>query len=62
MKKRILCFGDSNTYGANPQDLGRYDENTRFTGLLQQKLGPEYVVIEGGRAAPRKVSSFALPS
>ncbi len=48
MKKRILCFGDSNTYGANPQDLGRYDENTRFTGLLQQKLGPEYVVIEEG--------------
>ena len=34
--------------GQTPQDLGRYDENTRFTGLLQQKLGPEYVVIEEG--------------
>lgn len=48
MKKRILCFGDSNTHGVNPQDLSRYNEDIRFTGLLQQKLGPEYTVIEEG--------------
>ena len=27
---------------------GRFDENTRWTGLLQQKLGPEYHIIEEG--------------
>ena len=27
---------------------GRFDEKTRWTGLLQQKLGPEYHIIEEG--------------
>ena len=42
----ILCFGDSNTWGYRPDRKGRFDENTRWTGLLQQKLGPEYHIIE----------------
>ena len=44
----ILCFGDSNTWGYNPNKTGRFDEKTRWTGLLQQKLGPEYHIIEEG--------------
>lgn len=44
----ILCFGDSNTWGYRPDRKGRFDENTRWTGLLQQKLGPEYHIIEEG--------------
>lgn len=29
MKKRVLCYGDSNTYGSIPGG-GRYDENIRW--------------------------------
>ncbi len=29
MKKRIICFGDSNTWGYDPTTGSRYDENTR---------------------------------
>ena len=48
MKKRILCFGDSNNWGANPNDGSRYDEDVRWTGVLQRELGEDYRVIEEG--------------
>lgn len=48
MKKRILCFGDSNTWGANPHDGSRYPEDVRWTGVLQSILGDGYQVIEEG--------------
>lgn len=48
MKKRILCFGDSNTWGAIPDLFERYDSDTRWTGILQKELGNEYVIIEEG--------------
>lgn len=48
MIKRILCFGDSNTWGDIPGGAGRYDENTRWTQLMQKALGLDYVVIEEG--------------
>ncbi len=47
MQRRILCFGDSNTYGYDPKG-GRYDENTRWTMRLQKNLGANYTVIEEG--------------
>ena len=47
MKKRILCFGDSNTFGSNPAG-GRFDENTRWPMRLQALLGGDYTVIEEG--------------
>ena len=46
--KNILCFGDSNTYGYIPGNSGRYDRDTRWTGILQKKLGENYYVIEEG--------------
>lgn len=46
--KRILCFGDSNTYGYIPDGSGRYSEDIRWTGLLQQKLASGAAVIEEG--------------
>ena len=52
MKRRILCFGDSNTWGFDGRDGGRFDEDTRWTGLLQRALGPEYTVIEEGQNSP----------
>ena len=48
MKKRILCYGDSNTWGAIPNDYSRYDSNTRWTGILQKELEDNYVIIEEG--------------
>ena len=52
--KRVMCYGDSNTWGytgipcleALPPE--RLDENTRWTSLLQKKLGAEYRVLEEG--------------
>ncbi len=43
-----MCFGDSNTYGFVAGSGGRYDENTRWTRLLQKHLGLEYYIIEEG--------------
>ena len=48
-KKRIICFGDSNTWGYNPVTGGRYDENTRWPMRMQQILGDEYQIIEEGQ-------------
>ena len=54
MKKHIVCFGDSNTHGAckDPNDSAdhgsRFNENERWTCLLQKMLGEEYLVIEEG--------------
>ena len=42
----ILCFGDSNTYGYKPDGTGRFDTDTRWTSLLQKKLGADHRVIE----------------
>ena len=47
--KKIVCFGDSNTYGYNPENGGRFDENTRWTKVLQKMLGDGYEVIEEGQ-------------
>ncbi len=57
-KKQILCYGDSNTFGtigrwaASDEPSERFDENTRWTCVLQKELGDHYHVIEeslGGR-------------
>ena len=54
MKKHIVCFGDSNTHGycADPSDCAdggnRFNENERWTCLLQKALGEEYLVLEEG--------------
>lgn len=53
MKKHIVCLGDSNTYGycADPADCadgGRFNEDERWTCLLQRALGEPYLVIEEG--------------
>lgn len=46
--KKILCFGDSNTYGYNPVDGSRYDKNTRWTGVLSKLLQDKAEIIEAG--------------
>lgn len=44
----ILCFGDSNTHGYNPENGKRYERNERWTGILQNLLGESDYVIEEG--------------
>lgn len=50
MKKHIVCFGDSNTHGyrAETSGNGRFDEEERWTCLLQKKLGEDYLILEEG--------------
>lgn len=46
--KKILCYGDSNTFGYNPVDGSRFDDKTRWTALLQENLGSDFEIIEEG--------------
>ena len=54
MKKTVLCFGDSNTWGcvADYVETGmpsaRYDNGTRWPRVLAGELGEGYEVIEEG--------------
>lgn len=48
MRKRILCFGDSNTWGYIPGKGERYPENVRWTGVLTELLAGEFTVVEEG--------------
>ena len=46
--KKVLCFGDSNTYGFVPEKCTRYDKNTRWTGVLQTLCSCDFSIVEGG--------------
>lgn len=54
--REILCFGDSNTYGLIPKTGGRYDRNTRWTGILEQRLyEKDYRIVEEGLCGRKTV-------
>ena len=50
--KTILCYGDSNTWGAKPLEslelVERFSRDERWTGVLQRELGEDYEVIAAG--------------
>lgn len=46
--KTILCYGDSNTYGYNPETGFRYPYEQRWTSILQKNLGDSAIVIPEG--------------
>jgi len=46
--KRILCFGDSLTWGYNPQGGERFPWEKRWTGVLERELGAGFRIIEEG--------------
>ena len=46
--KNILCFGDSNTWGYDPATQTRFDNKTRWTGVLQKEIGEKFNIIEQG--------------
>lgn len=50
-QKRVLCFGDSNTYGwigSLSSPTRRYPPDIRWTGRLASLLGDSWTVIEEG--------------
>lgn len=59
--KRILCYGDSNTWGHDPENgAKRVDDGARWTRVLQQKLGEDFCVIEEGLCGRRCGGTGAL--
>lgn len=46
--KKILCYGDSNTYGFIPQTGGRYDKTVRWSGVLSTILKDKFEILEEG--------------
>lgn len=47
--KTVVCFGDSNTWGADPAiPDGRLPIHVRYTGILQELLGDDYLIREEG--------------
>ena len=46
--KRVLCYGDSNTWGYVPGLGVRHPEDVRWTGVAAKLLGPDYRIIEEG--------------
>ena len=48
MTRTIVCFGDSNTHGADPSGSGRHPRDVRWPRVMERALGAGYDVIEEG--------------
>lgn len=48
-RRRILCFGDSLTWGYDPVKRTRFPEENRWTQVLQRQLGDAFLVVEEGQ-------------
>lgn len=46
--RTLMCFGDSNTWGADPAQPQRFPRNVRWSGVLASLLGPAVHVVEEG--------------
>ena len=60
---RILCFGDSNTYGYDPRGYfgDRYDDMDRWVDLLAKQTGHECINAgANGREIPRNPYALRL--
>ena len=61
-KNRILCYGDSNTWGyISGTKRQRYGENERWTRILAKKLGEKFEVIEEGLNSRTLISEDTTP-
>lgn len=56
MCRRLLCFGDSNTYGYNPRSYlgGRYPDTVRWTALLNKQGWDVLNQGQNGRTIPQR--------
>ncbi|HEY3335619.1 MAG TPA: SGNH/GDSL hydrolase family protein [Candidatus Limnocylindrales bacterium] len=46
--RTVVCYGDSNTHGADPVTHGRFPRDVRWPGVLASELGDAAAVIEEG--------------
>lgn len=61
--KTVLCYGDSITWGFNPVDGSRFPFEQRWPGVLQQKLGSGFRIIEEGLSGRTVATdSWILPN
>ena len=61
-EKRILCYGDSNTWGyISGSDHQRYGKEERWTKLLAKLLGNQFEVIEEGLNSRTLISNDPRP-
>lgn len=58
-RRRVLCYGDSNTYGYDPARDGRYGDDERYPMVLQSLLGDGWSVVEEG--LPGRTAVFDDP-
>ena len=61
MKKHIVCFGDSNTYGYDPRGYfgGRYEGDSRWVDILSAETGWTVCNMgQNGRKIPSVVPAF----
>ncbi|NLV66260.1 MAG: hypothetical protein GXY14_01160 [Spirochaetes bacterium] len=47
--KKILCYGNSNTWGCSPSDGSRFGEDVRWPMIMASSLGAEFSVIEDAK-------------
>ncbi|MGF1694382.1 SGNH/GDSL hydrolase family protein [Vibrio lamellibrachiae] len=47
--KTVLCFGDSNTWGYDPDQPRRFSTDERWTMRLQTQISSNYRIIEEGQ-------------
>jgi len=60
--KKVVCYGDSNTWGFNPISKTRTAHDVRWTGVLQQLLGSDVKVEEEGlNGRTTAVDDFTMP-
>lgn len=70
--KTIVCFGDSNTWGADPAGASRHPREKRWPSVMARELGGEYEVIAEGQRGrttvwldpiegPKRGSDYLLP-
>lgn len=60
--KRVLCYGDSNTWGYIPNtEYNRYNKKERWTAILQELLGEKFEIIEEGLNSRTLISEDTRP-
>ena len=61
-KIRILCYGDSNTWGyISGSDHKRYGIGERWTSILEELLGNDFKIIEEGLSSRTLISDDPRP-
>ena len=58
--RTVLCYGDSNTWGSDPETGERFAPEVRWPGVLARGLGEGFRVVEeglSGRTTVRRAST-----